>query len=242
MRLVSLFLYRPLKWHHLATSQMAPPSRLQTWLRKFPVEERESIERRVQLAPTITRAYEELKGLGYKGSYDSVQSWRANNSKRKGDSVGRQAKAYEQAANSALEDDPVQAAVNLSKQLNQLCVGLADLLRGHDWLEGEERLSNRDAVKILGLLAPLSRASVGSLLELSQIKSKIDERVFALGLVEELSQDWQKVLQHDNPELIPLFAKVADVTMARLEIDRSNLLENYLNQQQEAVEDDLTQV
>ncbi len=100
---------------------------------------------------------------------------------------------------------------------------------------GEIRLSNREAAKILGALPSLARASAGSIVEMSRVKSELDQRSFALGIIEELSQDWQQALAADNPELIGLFESVTKITKARLQLDRLSLLEQHIENPESSV-------
>lgn len=210
-------------------------SAVQQFLDRLSPDQRSEAIRLVRTAPTSKQAYKELKQLGYKASYDAVINWRGFNPGSRTQSTEAKSGTAD-STSSSLEVDPIKRVMHLSEKLNALCESLTGLLERHQWIElGETRLANREALKILSALPALSRAAAGSVVELTQIKGKVDERVFALAIVEELRQDWQRVLQHDNPELIPLFTKIADVTMTRLEIDRGSLLEDYLNERQEAV-------
>lgn len=49
---------------------------------------------------------------------------------------------------------------------------------------------------------------------MSRVKAELDQRGFALAILEEFSQDWQQALAADNPELIGLFESVSRITKA----------------------------
>jgi hypothetical protein len=209
---------------------MPRTSVLQAFLDKFPEERRVELEKRIRSAPTIKEAYLELKGLKYRGSYDSVQFWRANDARGRIENVQRSADAVAgTASRQSAESDPIEAAMVLANELNSLCSSLVGLLQKHEWLEpGEVRLSNREAAKILTAIPAVSRAASGTLVEMVRVRAKLDERALCLALIEELRTDWERILTADNPELIPVFEDVARVTRARLEIDSESLLERVL--------------
>ena len=211
---------------------MPRPSRLEAFLKSFPESHRGGIEREVLRCPDSKAAHIFLKGrYKYKGSYDSVKNWRQSRLDRgEIDRMSDQSsKVAGMASRIPLEGDPMAAVMNLAQELNSLCMNLTALLQRHEWLEpGEIRLSNREASKILGALPSLARASAGSLVEMSRVKAELDQRGFALAILEEFSQDWHQALAADNPELIGLFESVSQITRARLELDRSSVLEEQL--------------
>jgi hypothetical protein len=216
---------------------MGRQSIVDAWLGKFPKERQKELEQKIRSAPTIRVAYQELKNLKFRGSYDSVQTWRAKDAKSRSEGLSDQAsKVTAMAARMPLESDPIASVMSLAQELNSLCMNLTVLLQRHEWLEaGEIRLSNREAVKILGALPSLARASAGSIVEMSRVKSELDQRSFALGIIEELSQDWQQSLGPDNPELIGLFESVARITKNRLELDRPSVLGQQIEDSESSV-------
>lgn len=209
---------------------MGRQSIVDAWLGKFPRERQKQIEQKIRSAPTIRIAHEELKKLKFRGSYDAVQTWRAKDAKGRSEGLSDQAsKVTAVAARVPLESDPIASVMSLAQELNSLCMNLTALLQRHEWLEpGEIRLSNREAAKILASLPALLRASGGSVMEMSRVKAELDQRGFALAILEEFSQDWQQALAADNPELIGLFESVSRITRARLELDRTSVLEQQL--------------
>lgn len=210
---------------------MGRQSSLDAWLGKFPKERQKEIEQRIRSAPTIRVAHEELKRLGYRKSYDSVQSWRVKDAKGKPENIREQAEKVSLAASGMLiEGNPLDAAMNLALKLNDLCASLTALLGEHQWMEpGDIRLNNREAGKILAALPSLARAASGTIIEMHKTQRELDEKNLMLSLIEEISLDWQKALEGDNPELIPLFESVTSITKARLQLDRSSLLEEASN-------------
>lgn len=210
---------------------MPRPSVLQAFLNRFPEERRIEVENKIRSAPSIRDAYRELKRLRFRGSYDSVQHWRAN------DARGRVENLQSSAANVAAfiasrqgaESDPIEAAMILSTKLNLLCSSLVALLQKHEWLEPSEiRLSNGQALKLLAALPSLARAASGTTLEMSRVRTMLNEKHLALATIEELKHDWEMALRADNPELIGVFEDIARVTRSRLEVDSQSLLEKYV--------------
>lgn len=216
---------------------MGRQSIVDAWLGKFPKERQKEIEQKIRSAPTIRIAHEELKNLKFRGSYDAVQTWRAKDAKGRSEGLSDQAsKVTAMAARVPLENDPIASVMSLAQELNSLCMNLTALLQCHQWLEpGEVRLSNREAAKILGALPSLARASAGSIVEMSRVKAELDQRCFALAILEEFSHDWQQALAADNPELIGLFENVARITKARLELDRPSVLEQRIENPESSV-------
>ena len=206
---------------------MGRQSIVDAWLSKFPKERQKEIEQKIRSAPTIRVAYQELKNLKFRGSYDAVQTWRAKDAKGRSEGLSDQAsKVTAMATRMPLGADPIADAVNLAQELNFLCLNLTAILQRHEWLEpGEVRLSNREAAKILSALPSLARASSSTILEMHRVRGELDQRIFALSVLAELSEDWRRTLEHENPELIPILDSVANVTKGRLELDRPSLLE-----------------
>jgi hypothetical protein len=135
------------------------------------------------------------------------------------------------ASRSQLEADPIQGAIDLSVRLNSLCDSLVTLLQNHSWVEeGELKLSNRDAVKLLGIVPSLCRASSGVLIDLHRVNDAVDRKAVVTATIEELKEDWRRSLELDNPELVPLLDTVSQITLARLEADQVSLLEKCVNQ------------
>ncbi len=209
---------------------MPRPSQFERFLKQFPDTQRSDIEREVLRARDSKAAHEFLKNkFQYRFSYDSVKSWRQSRSKGLEGLSQQSSEVAAMAARVPLESDPIASVMSLAQELNSLCVSLTALLQGHQWLEpGEIRLSNREAAKILGALPSLARASAGSIVEMSRVKAELDQRGFALAILEEFSQDWQQALAADNPELIGLFESIARITKARLELDRPSALEQRI--------------
>lgn len=208
---------------------MPRPSRLEAFLKSFAENQRGDIEREILRCADSKAAHTFLKArYKYRGSYDSVKNWRQSRLDRgEIDRVSDQASRITAiAAKMPLESDPIASVMSLAQELNCLCIGLTALLQQHQWLEpGETRLSNREAGKILGTLAGLTRASTGTILEMARLEGEFDKKAFALGLFSELAEDWRRTLEHDNPELICLLEPIVEVTKSRLQIDRSSLLE-----------------
>jgi uncharacterized protein YjiS (DUF1127 family) len=213
---------------------MPRPSRLEAFLKSFPESHRGDIEGEILKYRDSKSAHTFLKcRYKYKGSYDSVKNWRqARLDRREIERMSDQSsKIADAAAKMPLESDPIGSIMLLAQQLNSLCVSLTALLQRHQWLEfGETCLDNREALKILGALPSLARASAGSILEMHRVRAEIDQKALMLGTIHALSEDWQQALLADNPELIGLFESVARITKARLEIDRATVLEQQLSQ------------
>lgn len=209
---------------------MGRQSIVDAWLGKFPKERQKEIEQKIRSAPTIRIAHEELKKLKFRGSYDAVQTWRAKDAKGRSEGLSDQAsKVTAMAARVPLGADPIADVVNLAQELNSLCLNLTAILQRHEWLEpGEIRLSNREAAKILSALPTLARASSGTVLEMHRVRGEFDRKIFALSVLSELSEDWRRTLEHENPEMVPLLDSIANITKARLELDQPSLLEEQM--------------
>lgn len=210
---------------------MGRQSILEAWLGKFPKERQIEIEQKIRSAPTIRFAYEELKRLKFKGSYDSVQNWRVRDARNRAEGLSDQAsKVASMAARVPLGSDPIASVMDLAQELNCLCASLTSLLRKHEWVEPDAtRLSNREAAKILAALPSLARASSGAIVEMAKLQTEFDKKSFALALIQELGEDWRRTLEHENPELLSVFEGVAAVTKARLELDRVTVLEEIID-------------
>ncbi len=210
---------------------MAQPSRLEKFLSKFPQDRRIELERQIRSAPDTKTAYNELRRVGYRYSYDSVLTWRNKQLRATVSQVQQSANAIaSMTTESASGVDPVKACMNLADELNNLCSRITAMLSKHQWLEaGEQRLSNRDALKLLAALPSLHRASAGTVTEMHRVKTQMDEKTLVNATLQELAVDWQAMLEHDNPELVPLIHDAISITQARLETSNTSLLERYLN-------------
>ena len=210
---------------------MPKPSALQQFLNKFSPERKHELERQIRSAPDAKTAYSELKRIGYRRSYDTVLNWRSNQAKGRADHIQRSAEVVSSVASaSTLNVDPVKNCMELAIQLNTLCNSLTALLQGHNWLEpGELRLSSRDALKLLAVLPSLHRASAGTVTEMHRVKTQMNEKTLVNATLQELAVDWQAMLEHDNPELVPLIHDAISITQARLETSNTSLLEQCLD-------------
>ncbi len=210
------------------SSQMPRPSRLEAFLKSFPQDQRSDIEGEIFRCNDSKSAHLFLKTRHkYKGSYDSVKHWRQSRSSKGVEGLGQQATEIAQmAARMPLEPNPVASSMDLALRLNSLCHRLLGVLERHDWVEfGEDRLSPKQASQLVSCLPALVRASSGVVLEMHRIRVEIDQKSLMLATIEELAIDWRQMLEFDNPELVPLLESAAQVTRARLELDRSSLLE-----------------
>lgn len=213
-------------------SKMPRPSRLEAFLKSFPESHRGDIEGEILKCRDSKSAHTFLKGrYKYKGSYDSVKNWRqARLERREIDRLSHQSsKIANAAARMPVESDPIASAMNLAQELNSLCASLTALLQRHEWFEdGEVRLNNREAAKILTALPSLARAANSSIFEAHTIKGEIDQRAFALAILAEFGEDWRRTLEHENSELIPMFQEISAITKSRLDLDRPTLLEQNM--------------
>ncbi len=209
---------------------MGRQSIVDAWLGKFPKERQREIEQKIRSAPTIKIAYQELKQLKFRGSYDAVQTWRAKDSRDRSEGLSdRASKIAAMTARVSLESDPIASVMSLAQELNCLCASLTSLLQKHEWVEPDAtRLSNREASKILASLPSLARASSGAIVEMARLQTEFDKKSFALALIQELGEDWRRTLEHENPELLPLFESIAAVTKSRLELDQLSALEQQV--------------
>jgi hypothetical protein len=195
------------------------------------LERRSEATRLLQSAHSHRAAYVEFKKVyRFTGSYDAVKNWRSHDAQLGLENI--QAAAQEMRIKRqaiASGSDPIEMAMNLSKELSVLCSHLTALIQDHQWFTGKEtRLNNRDATKILAALPSLSRASNGSILEMARLKTEMNEKALALGTLFEFGEDWRRTLEHDNPELVPLFESVLAVTKSRLELDTPSVLEEVM--------------
>ncbi len=206
---------------------MPRPSQFERFLKQFPDTQRSDIEREVLRARDSKAAHEFLKSkLQYQHSYDSIKSWRQARSKGLHGLSQQSAEVAQKAATLPQEVDPVGCAMDLAVRLNSLCNRLVDVLQAHEWIEpGESRLSPKQASQLISALPSLIRASSGVVVEMHRIRAEIDQKSLMLATIEELAIDWRQMLEFDNPELVPLLESAAQVTRARLELDRPTLLE-----------------
>jgi hypothetical protein len=204
---------------------MPRPSRFQEFLNKLPDQKRQEIEALVRTAPSTSQALRELKAkYRFKGSYDMLLTWR---NAQKAVATPKRAESSTSGLKSAVADlDPIHQVKLLSAKLSSLSLSLIEQLEQHDWHEpGEIRLSNREATKLLGNVSSLSRSALAGVLEMYRVKAELNQKSVALALITELGEDWRRTLEHDNPELVPLFESVANVTRSRLQLDENSLLE-----------------
>jgi hypothetical protein len=208
---------------------MVRQSKFQEFLCKFPEVKRGEIENLVKTAPTAMQAFTEVKRLHrYRGGYHTIVSWRNSH---KGVAVGN-ANPDEIAPTSPDVPDPIDEVQALHRRVNAYCNRVLRLLENHDWLEaGESRLSQRQAERLFIGLPGLVKSSTGGLVELSRLRLKSDEKAFALGILFEFGEDWRRTLEHDNPELLPVFESVLAVTKARLGLDTCTALDKMLDEE-----------
>lgn len=214
---------------------MPRPSRLEAFLKSFPEDQRSDIEGEILRCSDSKSAYLFLKSrYRYKGSYDSVKHWRQTRSSKGVEGLGQQATEIAQtAARMPLEANPVASSMDLALRLNNLCHRLLGVLEQHDWVEpGELRLTPKQASQLVSCLPSLVRASNGVILEMHRVKAEIDQKTLMLATIEELAVDWRQMVEHDNPELLPLLESAAQVTKARLELNRSSVLEEVTDGKQ----------
>lgn len=211
---------------------MPRPSQFERFVKQFPDTQRSDIEREVLRCRDSKSAHEFLKNkYQYRFSYDSVKSWRQSRSKGLDGLSQQSAQAAQKAATLSQEVDPVGCAMDLAVRLNNLCNRIVDVLEAHQWIEpGELHLSPKQASQLAATLPSLVRASSGVILELHKVKTDIDRRSFALAVLEEFRQDCDRVLQHENPELIPVIDSIGAVTRNRLQLDCPSLLEQQMQQ------------
>lgn len=214
---------------------MPRPSRLEAFLKSFPEDQRSDIEGEILRCSDSKSAHLFLKShYRYKGSYDSVKHWRQSRSSKGIEGLGQQATEIAQtAARMPLEANPVASSMDLALRLNNLCHRLLGVLEEHNWVEpGELRLTPKQASQLVSCLPGLVRASSGVILEMHRVKAEIDQKTLMLATIEELAVDWRQMLEHDNPELVPLLESAAQVTKARLELNRSSVLEEVTDGKQ----------
>ncbi len=207
---------------------MSRQSRFQEYLNKLPAQKRKEIETLVLSAPSCSQALRELKRkYRFSGSYDVVLSWRnAQMQQRKAATAEGEGSSTSSVRSSVSDLDPVSQVKLLSMKLSSLSLSLIEKLEKHEWQEpGEQRLSNRQAEKMLNNVSSLSRSAIAGVVEMHKTQALLDQKSLALALITELGEDWRRTLEHDNPELVPLFESVAAVTRSRLELDRESLLE-----------------
>lgn len=215
--------------------KMPRPSRLEAFLKSFPEDQRSDIEGEILRCNDSKSAHLFLKSrYRYRGSYDSVKHWRTTRSSKGVEGLGQQATEIAQmAARMPLEPNPVASSMDLALRLNNLCHRLLGVLEQHDWVEpGEVRLSAKQASQLVSSLPGLLRASSGTILEMHRIRAEIDQKTLMLATIEELAVDWRQMVEHDNPELLPLLESAAQITRARLELNRSSLLEEVTDGKQ----------
>jgi hypothetical protein len=211
--------------------KMPRPSRLEAFLKFFPEDQRSDIEGEILRCSDSKSAHLFLKSrYKYRGSYDSVKFWRKARSSKGVEGLGQQATEIAQmATRMPLESNPVASSMDLALRLNNLCHRLLGVLEQHDWVEpGEFRLTPKQASQLVSCLPGLVRASSGVILEMHRVQTEIDQKTLMLATIEELAIDWRQMLEHDNPELLPLLESAAQITKARLELSRSSLLERQM--------------
>jgi hypothetical protein len=209
---------------------MARQSKFEEFLRKFPEAKRNEIERLVMSAPTARQGFDELRKLyRYKSGYDTILSWRNSH---KG--VVPSNANSEIAPTLADTDDPISEIQALHRRINTCCNRVLGLLESHDWLEaGEVRLTQRQAEKLLIGLPALAKTATSGLIEMSRLRLRTDEKALALAVLFEFGEDWRRTLEHDNPELVPIFESVVAVTKARLQLDTPTALDEMLDRETE---------
>ena len=205
---------------------MSRPSRFQEYLNKLPDQKRQEIEALVRSAPSCSQALRELKAkYRFKGSYDTLLTW-WNLQKVSVTATPKHSESTSSIRSTVSELDPVNQIKLLSAKLSSLSLSLIEQLEKHDWVElGEQRLSSRSAEKMLANVSSLSRSAIAGVLEMYKVQVEMNQKAVASALIVELGEDWRRVLQHDNPELLGIFESVANVTRSRLELDRESLLE-----------------
>jgi hypothetical protein len=209
-------------------AEMARQSKFEEFLRKFPEAKRNEIEKLVTSAPTTRQAFEELRKLyRYKSGYDTILSWKNSH---KGVSTSNANPENPEIAPPDIAD-PIDEIQALHRRVNAYCNRVLRLLESHDWIEaGESRLSQRQAERLLIGLPGLAKTSTSGLIEMSRLRLRADERGVALGILFEFGEDWRRTLEHDNPELLPVFESVLAVTKARLGLDSPTVLDEMLDE------------
>jgi hypothetical protein len=205
-------------------------SAVESFLNSLSADSCAECRNKILAARTSKEAHEELKKLGYAGSYDAVVNWRNSNFSALPNSTweARANRIVQVCATENFRNDPVQRAINLAAELEMLCRQFSAMVAHHKWFEDGATLTNKDAFRFLQILPGLARVSIASTVELHRIKIQMNEKAIALGIIHELGEDWRKAFSAENPELLNIFESVAAITRSRLELDRQTLLEQAM--------------
>jgi hypothetical protein len=198
---------------------MTRPNAFQTWLNQKTSEQKTELKNLVLTSQTCKIAYQLVRKKGFKGSYDSLLNFRNSNKSGSSELIAASVVAFEQKLESTQQsaNNPLEAALLLSTELNALCLKLVALLSAYNWTEGGEPMSVRDALKLAAVVPSLSRASTGSLVELCNLRQDVAHEDFAESLFDELLVEARLALA-ENPEHLPLIEMIVETTKVRLEI------------------------
>jgi len=205
---------------------MPRPSQLQVFLDRCPQQLRDELKIRIFKAKTSREAYNHLRSIGFKGSYDSVVNWRSTRDKTEEEISNHSGEIISSHVSVARESNDIEAlrrCVVLSSKLNSLTNQLTDLLLQHRWVEADDTpLSNRDAAKLLGIIPSLSRAGVGGVIELSARLHGLEEYDIMLAVLEEIDEEARKTYEPDMSQVV---TKITETVRTRLDINKSSFIQ-----------------
>jgi hypothetical protein len=198
---------------------MTRPNSFQVWLDKKTPDQKTELRNLVLSSQTSKLAYEVVKKRGFRGSYDSILNFRNANKQGTAEAIAASVVAFEQKLETTKQSarDPLQGALLLSVEMQGLCSKLVGLLASHNWADGGEPMSVRDALKLAAVVPSLARASTGSLVELFNLRKELDYEIIAESLLEELLTEARLILA-ETPEHLPIVENLVDCTKSRLEM------------------------
>ncbi len=198
---------------------MTRPNAFQTWLNQKTSDQKNELKNLVLTAQTSKVAFQAVNRRGFRGSYDSVLNWKNSNKQGSTEAIAASVVAFEQKLETTQQSarDPLQGALLLSVEMQGLCSKLVGLLASHNWADGGEPMSVRDALKLAAVVPSLARASTGSLVELFSLRKELDYEDFADSLFEELLIEARLILA-ENPEHLPVIEMIVETTKTRLEM------------------------
>jgi hypothetical protein len=198
---------------------MTRPNAFQSWLKPKTSEQQNELKNLVLTAQTSKVAYQAVKKRGFRGSYDSILNFRNANKQGTAEAIAATVAVFERKLESTQQSasNPLEGALLLSVEMQSLCSKLVGLLASHDWTEGGDPLSVRDALKLAAVIPSLARASTGSLVELFNLRKELEYEDFADSLFEELLIEARLILA-DTPEHLPIVEMIVGTTKTRLEM------------------------
>jgi hypothetical protein len=210
---------------------MTRPNAFQAWLNQKTSDQKTELRDLVLSAQTSKVAFQAVKRRGFRGSYDSILNFRNANKQGSTEALAATVAVFEQKLESTQQSasNPLEGALLLSVEMQNLCSKLVGLLASHSWTEGGDPLSVRDALKLAAVIPSLARASTGSLVELFNLRKELEYENVAESLFEELLIEARLILA-ETPEYLPLVQMIVDTTKTRLEMSPERFLATATNE------------